>query len=389
MRELKIYYLDLSLFYIFTKEMSMTEKNQPERLESLDILRGFDMFWITGGSALIAALAKATDWQMFASLDRQMHHVPWEGFHFYDLIFPLFMFIMGVAIPYALLPRMDADFPRKKIYLKVIRRFIILVVFGIFYNQTFMPDWSHPRIASVLGQIGFAYLFAAIIFINAPSLRSVVLWIAGILVVYGLVQNLIPVPGYGAGVLTREGSLNAFLDQRITPGRLYGGTYDPEGVMNNISAIGITLMGVCAGLILRSESGQYKKFAILVTMGAGSLSLAYILRGWYPVIKSLWTSTFNLHAGGISLLLLAFFYLIVDVWNKRKWGFYFRVIGMNSITIYIGYAFIDFRGISENLFGGLTMHLGDYGEIIISLGSLAIIWICLYMLFRNRIFLRV
>jgi len=369
----------------------MIAKSSPDRLKSLDILRGFDMFWITGGSALVAALTRATGWTFFEAINSQMEHVAWNGFHFYDLIFPLFMFIMGVAIPYALIPRLESGVSKKDIYKKVLKRFIILTVFGIIYNQTFMTDWTNPRIASVLGQIGFAYFFAAIIFINFPSIRSVVFWIAGILVVYGIIQNFIPVPGYGAGILTPEGSINTFLDQRITPGRLYRETYDPQGVINNFSAISITLMGTLAGLILRTKAAltEYKKFFLLVVLGAGFLGLAYILRSWYPVNKEIWTSTFNLHTGGISLMLLAGFYLVVDIWKFQKWGFYFMVIGVNSITVYMAYQFISFRGISENLLKGLTMHLGDFGDILISLGSLAIIWICLYWLYKKKIFLRV
>jgi len=369
----------------------MNVNSKPDRLKSLDILRGFDMFWITGGSALIAALSKFTNWTFFEAIEKQMDHAVWEGFHFYDLIFPLFMFIMGVAIPYALIPKLESGASKIVLYRKVLKRFIILVLFGVIYNQSFMPDWTNPRIASVLGQIGFAYLFAAIIFINTPSVRSVVFWIAGILVVYGIVQNFVPVPGYGAGVLTTDGSINAYLDQRITPGMLYKGTYDPEGLVNNISAIGITLMGTLAGLILRSKAvvTQYKKFFILAALGIGFLLLAYILKSWYPIIKKAWTSTFNLHAGGISFLLLAGFYLVVDIWKFQKWGFYFMVIGVNSISIYMAYRFISFTGISENLLKGLSMHLGDFGAVLISLGSLTIIWTCLYWLYKKKIFLRV
>jgi predicted acyltransferase len=357
----------------------MNTKTTPERLKSLDILRGFDMFWITGGSALLAALAGATNGSFLEAIEEQMHHVKWSGFQFYDLIFPLFMFIMGVAIPYALIPKMESGTPRRALYKKIIKRFVLLVFFGFIYNNASSQDWSNPRVASVLGQIGFAYLFAAVIFINTRS------------IVYGLFQNLMPVPGYGAGVLTADGSINAFLDQHITPGRLYGGTYDPEGVINNISAVGITLMGVLAGLILRSKkiSSQYRKVIILAGMGTLFLVLAYLLRDVYPVIKKIWTSTFNLHAGGISLLLLALFYLVIDVWKFEKWGFYFKVIGMNSITIYLGYHFIRFGDISESLLNALAGHLGDAGDILLSLGTLAIIWYCLYWLYKNKIFLRV
>jgi predicted acyltransferase len=123
---------------------------KPERLKSLDILRGFDMLWITGGHALIASLAAATGWPCMESLENQMHHVQWEGFHFYDLIFPLFMFIMGVAIPYSLLPKMESGVARRLLYRRILKRFILLVLFGIVYNQNWMQDWKEPRIASVL-----------------------------------------------------------------------------------------------------------------------------------------------------------------------------------------------------------------------------------------------
>ena len=369
----------------------MNASKKPDRLHSLDILRGFDMFWITGGSALVATLAAATGWSFMETLENQMHHASWEGFRFYDLIFPLFIFIMGVAIPYSLIPKLESGTPRAKLYRKVIRRFVILVVVGAIYNQAWQPDWTSPRIASVLGQIGFAYLFASIIFINSRSLRGIILWMTGILLVYALIQNFVPVPGYGAGVLTTEGSINAFLDQRITPGRLLGETYEPEGVFNNVSAISIALMGVLAGLILRGEriKTQYGKTLTLAVIGAGFIGLALLLNPVYPIIKNAWTSSFNLLTGGISLMLLALFYVIVDIWKFRRWGFYFKVIGVNSITVYMAVMFISFRGISVNLFEGLAMHLGIWGNVLIAAGALGIIWLCLYLLYKNKIFLKI
>ena len=369
----------------------MSTKTKPERLQSLDILRGFDMFWITGGQVLVAALAAATGWKWMATLEGQMHHASLEGFQFYDLIFPLFIFIMGVAIPYALLPKLEGGIPKRKLHSKVIRRFIILVIFGIVYNQAWLPDWTNPRIASVLGQIGFAYLFASIIFIHTRRLNGIIIWIAGILLVYGLLQNFFPVPGYGAGVLTQEGSINAYLDQYLTPGRLLRGTYEPEGVFNNISAISIALMGVMAGLILRGDRvpTAYKKFMTLLGIGALLIVVALLLSQWYPIIKNAWTATFDMLTGGISLMSLALSYLIVDIWKFRKWGFYFKVIGVNSITIYMAVIFIDFGGISNNLFEGLAMHLGTWGDVLIAVGGLAIIWYSLYLMYKNKIFLRI
>lgn len=363
---------------------------KPERLKSLDILRGFDMFWITGGEGLVFALGAATGWGFIKTLEEQLQHVRWAGFHFYDLIFPLFIFIMGVAIPYALTSKLAKGIPKLDLYKKVFKRFILLVIFGIIYNQAWMQNWSDPRIASVLGQIGFAYLFAAIIFINFPKLKSIIIWTAGILVGYALIQLFVPVPGFGAGNITPEGSINAYLDQLFTPGQLLDDTFDPEGVFNNISAIAIALMGVTAGFTLKGKQlTPYLKFAVLLVTGLILIGLAMLLKDWYPIIKKAWTSTFNLQAGGVSFILLAVFYLVIDIWKINKWGFYFMVIGVNPITVYLGTTFINFNFTSKALLGGFAELLGDYEPVLISLGAVSLIWGSLYLLYKNRIFLKV
>ncbi|MDD4425024.1 MAG: DUF5009 domain-containing protein, partial [Mariniphaga sp.] len=184
----------------------MTQDNlrtdPPKRLYSLDVLRGFDMFWITGGGTLAIILAQITGagW-----LEKQMHHVPWEGFQFYDLIFPLFMFISGVAIPFSLQTKLEKNVPRRKLFLKVLKRLLLLIFLGILYNGTFRSGFQDGRIASVLGQIGIAYFFAALIVIYFPAVRSRLIWLGGILTGVGIIQLLVPVPGFGTGVLTPEG----------------------------------------------------------------------------------------------------------------------------------------------------------------------------------------
>lgn len=366
------------------------QSRKPERLQSLDVLRGFDMFWITGGESLIHALAIATGWGFFNTMSNQLHHVKWDGFAAYDLIFPLFMFIVGVAIPYSLLSKLKKGEPRKKIYQRIIRRFIILFVLGIIYNQYWLTDWANPRIASVLGQIATAYFLASLIFMQTQKLKFIIIWTIGILVGYGILQLFIPVPGYGAGQLTQEGSINAWFDQHFLPGLLLDGTFDPEGILNNFSATAITLMGIIAGLILRrTDLIQYRKFILLLLTGIVLYLISNLLSDYYPIIKKAWTSTFNLHAGGLSFMLLAVFYLVIDIWKIRKWSFYFKVIGMNAITVYMGTHIIDFEFTVKGLLGGLTMYLGDWGPVLTSVGYLSLVWILLYVLYKNKIFLRI
>lgn len=358
-----------------------------KRLQSLDVLRGFDMFWITGGGLLSIALSKITgiEW-----METQMHHAHWEGFHFEDLIFPLFMFIAGVAIPFSVKAKLEKQVPKKKLFWKVFKRLIVLIILGILYNGTFQNGFADGRIASVLGQIGIGYFFASLIVIYFKSFRSRIIWLAAILAGFGIIQLLIPVPGVGAGILTPEGCINGYIDQLFLPGRLYGGSYDPEGILCSLSATGITLMGTIAGNILRNrQTTDWQKIGYLVASGVGLIVLALVFSSFYPIIKKCWTSTFNMLAGGISFLLMAFFYLVIDHWKIRSWAFYFRVIGMNSIFVYLFVRIIDMQHISEFFFGWLAKPLGDNGALLLLIGGLALIWLLLYYMYRKKIFLRV
>ncbi|MGZ7046510.1 MAG: acyltransferase family protein [Candidatus Aminicenantales bacterium] len=360
------------------------------RLWSLDTLRGFDMFWIIGGDAFFLALAKVTGWGWARQWGIQLDHVEWQGFHFYDLIFPLFMFISGVAIPYSLLAKAEGGGEKRAVYLRIVRRALLLVVLGFVYNHLLDLDFRNQRYASVLGQIGLAYLFAALIMLNVKSFKGRVAALAGILGGYAAVQLLVPVPGIGAGVLTPEGSINGFIDRLLLPGRFYDKIFDPEGILCVLSAVSVTLMGGLAGVLLRREKWNgYRKALVLAGTGAGLVALGLALKGWYPIIKKAWTSTFDIYAAGWSFLLLALFYLVVDVWGIRKWTLFFRVIGMNSITIYLGSRIVDFEATSKFLFGGLARLSGAAGVLVLAAGVIALEWLALYFLYKKRVFLKV
>ncbi len=363
-------------------------RTEPQkRLYSLDALRGFDMFWITGGGMLAIAVAKATgaEW-----LDVQMEHVPWEGFHFYDLIFPLFMFISGVAIPFAVKSKLEKNVPKRSLLIKAFKRWIILILLGILYNGVFKNGFENGRIASVLGQIGTGYFFAAVIVIYFKSFRSRIIWLIGILAGISIIQLLIPVPGFGAGVLTPEGCINGYIDRMFLPGRLYRENFDPEGLLCCVSAISVTLMGTIAGNILRRrDTTDWQKIGYMAATGTGLVILALILSTFYPFIKACWTASFDMLTGGIGFLLLTVFYTIIDHWGFKKWAFYFRVIGMNSIFVYLFTRMVDAWGISDFFFGWLIKPLGDNGNIPHILGGLLVIWLLLYYMYKKKIFLRV
>ena len=369
---------------------------QMNRLASLDVLRGFDMLWIIGGGSLIVGLSKALDWGWLNVVAEQMEHVRWEGFHFEDLIFPLFMFISGVAIPYAITAKIENGADKFTLFKKAVKRGIILILLGVFYNGALERGFSNMRIPSVLGQIGFAYTFAATIVIFTKNMKSRIFWLVGLLVTIALIQLEVPVPGKGAGLLDPVNGINAYLDRLLIPGRLHGTTFDPEGLLCCISAISVTLMGALAGHILRDGTpASGRKASILAITGACIVVVALSLSTFYPIIKAAWTVPFDMLTSGISFMLLALFYFTIDVkdWsNTWLWGigarkvFFFKVIGMNSITIYLGTRIIDFRDAAQNFLGFLVPSLGEW---IIILGALVLEWLFLRFLYEKKIFLKV
>lgn len=368
-----------------------------ERLLSLDVLRGFDMFWITGGSALVAYIGHLTG---AAWLSSQMDHPAWSGIRFYDLIFPLFMFISGAAIPFALDSKRKTGISKKKMIVKAFRRMLVLIALGIIYNRGLTGNPSNIRYASILGQIGVAYFAAVIIFLNTSSLKSRILWITGILTAVAFAQLFIPVPGFGAGVLTPEGSINGYVDRLLLPGRLaYGpdgemtdgaGIYDALGWLCIVSAVAITLMGTMAGSLLSEGNHRpLKKVFLLAAIGAVLLILSLIIHPFYPIIKKCWTSSYNLFAGGISFMLLSLFYWIIDVRKQTKWSLYFRVIGMNSIFVYLFVNLVNVDELVSFVLGWTTALLGDGAEILHLTGYLVLVWGLLYFMHRKRIYVKV
>jgi predicted acyltransferase len=361
-----------------------------QRLFSLDALRGFDMFWIIGGEELFRALGEIIDRPWSHGWVEQLEHVPWDGFHAYDLIFPLFMFISGVAIPYAITGKLEQGVPRAILVRKVVKRALLLVLLGFVYNGILEFHLATQRYPSVLGQIGLAYLIAALVVVYTRRIWVRILWILGILAGIALIQLLVPVPGVGAGVLTPEGCINGYIDRLLLPGTLYGKVFDPEGILCIISASSVVLAGSLAGSLIRSgRFSAYRNTVVLAGSGFILILVAKILSPWYPFIKAAWTSTFDILTAGISLLLLALFYLLVDVWKGEKWSFALRVIGMNSITIYLAKRMIDFWYTSEFLFKGFAGLFGEFSLVILYMGLLVVEWLFLYFLYKKRIFLRV
>ncbi|MCB0632878.1 MAG: DUF5009 domain-containing protein [Saprospiraceae bacterium] len=362
-----------------------------KRLASIDALRGFDMLMISGAGSFFFLLHGKTSLPWVDALAAQFEHPEWNGFTFYDFIFPLFLFIAGVSLAFSLNSTRSRESTKADLYRKAAKRMLILIGLGILYKNAPVPFFepAQIRLGSVLGRIGFAGFVTTLLYLNF-SPRGRIMWIAGILLTYYAALFLIPVPGYGAGDLSFEGNLVGWFDRHFLPGRLLQKTYDELGLLTQLPALCLTMLGAFGGDILRSAAEDRQKLFRLIGLGVGGIVIGLLWGLHFPINKHLWSSSFILLTAGLAFLSLALFYAIIDVWGYRKWAFFFQVIGLNSLTIYLAYRFIDFRRTSYLLFGGAYEPTPEpWHEVWQALGALALVWLFLYFLYRKRIFLKI
>jgi predicted acyltransferase len=373
--------------------MENSTKPETSRLYSLDALRGFDMFWIMGGESIFIGLATLTGWPILKWWAGQLEHVPWNGFHAYDMIFPLFLFIAGISFPFSVAKRANANESRKLLYRHVIIRGLTLVLLGILYNNAVRFDFGNLRYGSVLGRIGLAWMFAAIIFMNT-KLNARIIWCCSLLLGYWLLLLLFPAHDLGSSdIFSREGNLTSRIDRLIMPGKLYLGNHDPEGFFSTIPAISTALLGMFTGEFLMSGRMNDKPLKKVLYMTLAAICLMIIGQVWnifFPINKNLWTSSFVCFVGGLSLMLFTLFHLIIDVWKLKKWAFVFVVIGMNPITIYLAERIINFRPTAKFFFGGLiTLFPETWAPFLNGIAITTVGWVFLYILYKKKIFLKV
>jgi predicted acyltransferase len=381
--------------------MLLLEKQQParssgappetprdfDRLASLDALRGFAMFWIVGGSAIFKGLARAFPGRFADACSSQLEHVAWQGLHFYDVIWPLFLFIVGLAMRLSLARRRARGKSDRAFSAHALRRAAILFVLGMVAQGNVLAfDWSslHPCY-SVLHGIAAGYLIATVAMVNLRP-RSQAIATAACLLSYWALLTLIPVPGFGAGVLTPAGNTAAYVD-RLVLGHFQYGTN--TWFLSYLGFASSVLLGGLAGDWLLSPRSQRTKAAGLFGAGAALLLAGFVWSIWFPIIKLLWTGSYCLVAGGISFLLMGVFYTIVDVLGFRKWAFGLTVIGMNSIAAYMATMLFDFRHVGNIFVGNLLPRVGDWSGFLEASAAFVVVWLILYWMYRTRSFLKV
>lgn len=364
-----------------------------ERLMSLDALRGFDMMWIVGADALGHALGQVDAGPVMKAVATQLDHVDWAGFRFYDLIFPLFVFLIGVAIPFSL-GSLAAREGRATARIRILRRTLLLYLLGLFYYGGISKGFDQIRWLGVLQRLALCYGFAGLCFVHFKP-RALAAVAGSLLVGYWALLTFVPVPGFGAGDFAEGHNLTNWIDQHYLPGRKWNVTHDPEGILSTLPAFASCLLGVFAGLALqdRRRTGE-RKAALLAGAGAASLVLGYAWGMQFPIVKKLWSSSFVLVAAGWSALLLAVFYYVIDVRRIRAWAVPFTWIGANALTIYLVGNVVDFNALSERVAGGpvaawFDARLGRHsGEVVLAMVGLAICFWIGRLLHRKQVFIR-
>ncbi|MCX7008731.1 MAG: heparan-alpha-glucosaminide N-acetyltransferase domain-containing protein [Kiritimatiellaeota bacterium] len=394
-----------------------------QRLLALDALRGFDMFWIVGAGALVHALDKMSDNAVTRFLTTQLSHVQWQGFHFYDLIFPLFVFIAGVSLVFSM-ERALAQQGKAKAIGRLARRCALLVLLGLFYYGGLSVRWPEIRLSGVLQYIGIACFCGGTLFIVLRKARLIAAVCATILVSYWALMVIVPFPDVQldkeslaktvaqlkssepakvlqtatrrvSGCYEEGRNLSNYIDYRYLPGKKINGAYESQPLLGILGVVSACLLGILAGLWLRRDDvGDGRKVAGLLVAGAASVALGFLWGLQFPVIKKLWSSSFVLVAGGYSAMLLGVFYWIVEVRKKQTWCQPFVWIGMNPITIYLAHNIIVFPTLAARFAGGdvqawLDVHLAKgAGGLLLAAVELSLTFLLVHFLYIRKIFIR-
>lgn len=359
------------------------------RLVSLDILRGFDMFWILGMEAVGEAIAKASDSPAAHFIATQLEHAAWAGFRFLDLIFPLFVFISGVSLVYST-DKSLATIGRRATLAKLVKRALILYLLGLLCYGGFSKGLDMVRWMGVLQRLAICGLAGGLALLFLKERGRVILFFV-LLLGYWALLALVPVPGIGAGDFAEGRNLTNWIDAHYLPGFKWDGPHDPEGLLSTLPAIATAILGVLTGGWLKHRPAPvFQKAALLAAAGTVLAVAGWAWHPYFPVIKKLWTSSYVLVAGGYSLMLLGFFLALVDGCKVRRGLAPFLWIGMNPITLFLSHHFFNYSKVATSLFGGpFADAFGAWNNVIIAAGSVVLGIALAWFLYSRKIFLKV
>ncbi len=359
------------------------------RLISVDVLRGFDMFWIVGGTAIVWALADFGSNPVVDFLANQVEHRDWEGFVFEDFIFPLFVFLVGMAVVFSVGKIVEQE-GLAGAYRRIFRRFALMFALGIFYNGGIEHGVDQIRLMGVLQRLALCYLATALLFCHLKP-RQMMYVCAGLLLGYWAWLSFVPVPGAGAVSFAKGATWPNYIDRLFLPLSKSENGWDAEGLMSTLPAVGTCLLGAFAGLFLKNPAVPANRKGLYL-VGAGLLGVCagYLWGFQFPIIKKIWTSSYVLVAGGYSCVILGVFYQLIDVWKIRFWTAPFLWIGSNALAIYLVCNMVKFEELAALVIGedefALPGGIGSMSETVIRLGLVVLLAGFLY---RKKVFIRI
>jgi predicted acyltransferase len=357
------------------------------RVLSIDALRGFDMFWIVGGEGIFRSLDMIFHNAATRFICTQLDHVDWLGFHFYDIIMPLFLFIVGVSIPYSYSKRLVQGSTKKELWKHALKRIIILWILGMAVQGNLLSYSfsTYHFYCNTLQAIAAGYFIATLLVLHFKVISQIIITIA-LSLCFWIVMATLPTPT-GTGVYEPLNNAALFIDKLLL-GAHQDGTYY-SWILSSLNFGFTTMLGVFSGYILRSGFKDIKKVLILTIFGITCFVLSLFWDLVHPIIKHIWTGSFVLYAGSFSILLLAFFYLIIDVLKFKQWSKFFVIIGANAIVAYVAWHLFDFKSISEIFIYGLKQYTGNWYDLLSNSGSFFTLFLLLWYMNKNKIFVKI
>jgi predicted acyltransferase len=360
------------------------------RLHSLDILRGLDIFILVFAGPFLFQLLKILNMPELEFLRTQLSHANWEGFYFWDLIMPLFMFIAGVSMPFSL-----SKYQGNRTYFRIVKRVFLLFFFGALVQGNLLKfDLHSLRLYSnTLQAIAVGYLIASVILLNFKTIKWQIIITSLLFATYYALMCAF-------GDFTPDGNFAETVDKALL-GRWRDGVRWSENVWSFsknyhytwiLSSLnfGITVMlGAFAGEIMRNGTDKFRNAKILFLTGIALVIAGQLVGLHFPIIKKIWSSSMTLYSGGLCFLAMAIFYWYIDCIGRGKWLDWLKIYGMNSIFAYVVSHVISFKSIPNSLFFGLKSTLGDYYPLLINFSEYLILFYILYLMYKNKIFLKV
>ncbi|HYP26087.1 MAG TPA: heparan-alpha-glucosaminide N-acetyltransferase domain-containing protein [Blastocatellia bacterium] len=367
---------------------------QAGRLVSLDAFRGIT----------IAGMTLVNNPGTWSAIYPPLQHAEWHGWTPTDLVFPFFLFIVGVSITLSLSRHVEKGGKQRDVILKIVRRSLIIFALGLVIYGFPYYDLSTLRIPGVLQRIAVCYLIASIIFLKTGWKGQAII-AAALLLVYWLLMMTVPVPGFGTGDLSKEGNLAAYIDRLLLPGHTWTPVYDPEGLLSTIPAIATTLFGVLAGHLIGSRREPMEKVAGLFVAGSFGILIGWAWGGLFPINKALWTSSYAVFTAGMALQFLALCYWLIDIKGYRRWAMPFVVFGVNAIILYVLSSImataldLPLLKNADGSAGGVKAYTFDHffaswaspinASLLWGLAFVLFWWLLMLVLYKRKIFIKV